>query len=750
MNRALTAARSARPAPRHASSIALTIAALALLAVSPAVAADKGKDDEWDVQAAHGPARTVAIDVDQGTWMSLDVSPDGREIVFDLLGDLYLLPIEGGEARALTSGLAWDMQPRFSPDGRWIAFTSDRAGGDNVWVMGRDGSAPRQVTDESFRLLNSPAWSPDGRWIAARKHFTSERSLGAGEIWLYHTSGGKGIQATERPNDQKDVGEPAFSPDGRFLYFSQDTTPGDRFEYNKDPNPGIYTVRRLDRESGEIVDLVGGAGGAVRPTPSPDGTRLAFVRRVRAKSVLWLRDLASGAERPLWDGLDRDLQETWAVHGVYPGMAWTPDSGAVVVWAGGGLHRVDAATGAAAPIPFRVRSERTVIEPLRFPVEVAPERFDVRMLRWVTVSPDGSRVVYQALGKLWVRDFPAGEPRRLTADEAGQPARFEHFPAFSRDGRWVVYATWSDERLGDLRAVPAAGGASRVLVEEPGHYVEPAVSPDGRWLVYRREEGGGLLSPLYSHDPGVYRVPFRPEGSEGAATPERVSRGGIEPHFGADPARVYLRRFGEKERTLVSVELDGSDERVHVKTESAGLYRVSPDGRWLAWQERYQAYVAPFTAAGRPLELGAKSEALPVTRVSRDAGDWLDWSGDSAALHWSVGPDLHRLPLAAAFDFLAGAPPGREPKAKGKEKGEEEQGDGGGKGERGKSGRGGKGEDAEEDDDADEAEDVYAKAEVTPIGFSHPTDVPSGTLALVGARVVTMNGDASRSTTPWW
>ena len=86
-----------------------------------------------------GPTAEVAIDTDQGTWMSVDVSPDGKEVVFDLLGDLYVIPIAGGEARALTSGMAWDMQPRYSPDGRWIAFTSDRGGGDNVWVLPRQG-----------------------------------------------------------------------------------------------------------------------------------------------------------------------------------------------------------------------------------------------------------------------------------------------------------------------------------------------------------------------------------------------------------------------------------------------------------------------------------------------------------------------------------------------------------------------------------------------------------------------------------
>ena len=192
----------------------------------PAQEKEKGKDEKpkWDVSApAYAFDTTVPLDVDEGTWMSLDVSPDGKEIVFDLLGDLYTMPISGGEAKSLTSGIAWDMQPRYSPDGKWIAFTSDRSGGDNIWVMsrdGRDGKNPQQVTKETFRLPNSPAWTPDSQYIAARKHFTGTRSLGAGEIWLYHRSGGEGLQMTKRTNEQKDTGEPAFSPDGRYLYYS--------------------------------------------------------------------------------------------------------------------------------------------------------------------------------------------------------------------------------------------------------------------------------------------------------------------------------------------------------------------------------------------------------------------------------------------------------------------------------------------------------------------------------------------------
>src|SRR3990172_9020742 len=236
---------------------------------------------KWDVEKPSGPSKEVTIETTEGTWLSVDISPDGKQIVFDLLGDLYSIDANGGEAKSLTSGVSWDMQPRFSPNGKWIAFTSDRAGGDNIWIMNADGTNPKQVTKEDFRLLNSPSWTPDSEFIVARKHFTSTRSLGAGEMWLYHRSGGEGVQMTKKPNEQKDAGEPAFSPDGRYLYFSQDTTPGPTFEYNKDPNKQIYVIQRLDRETGEVKPFLSGAGGSIRPTPSHNGKYLAFIRRIR-------------------------------------------------------------------------------------------------------------------------------------------------------------------------------------------------------------------------------------------------------------------------------------------------------------------------------------------------------------------------------------------------------------------------------------------------------------------------------------
>jgi Tol biopolymer transport system component len=429
--------------------VAATLAALSLtLPWTPTARAQESDRPEWTVDHTWAPTEDVSFTVSEGTWMNLDVSPDGRTLVFDLLGDLYTLPVGGGEATRITGGPAFDFHPTFSPDGERIAFISDRDGLHNVWTMNVDGSDPKQVTKETVRDVNSPAWSADGEYIFVRKHFVFSRSLGAGEIWMYHHAGGTGLQVTDRPNEQQDQGEPYASPDGEWVYYSQDVTQGPLFQYNKDPNPGIYAVLRRNLETGEQETVTRRPGGSVTPTPHADGRRLAFVRRVRTSTVLFIRDMETGEEWPVWDGLERDMQEAWAIHGVYTRFDWIPGTDDVAIWAQGKLWRVNTATGDAARIPFTAQVDQRVQQVVRHPVDVAPERFDVKMLRHVHTAPDGRRVVYSALGRLWIKDLPNGEPRRLTdADDV------EAYPRFSPDGRQVAYVSWDDGEKGRVRVV---------------------------------------------------------------------------------------------------------------------------------------------------------------------------------------------------------------------------------------------------------------------------------------------------------
>lgn len=639
------------------------------------------KSSKWDVNNPPGESYQATIDVDQGTWMNITVSPDGKTLAFDLLGDIYSLPITGGEAKALTNSIAWEMQPQFSPDGKSIAFTSDASGGDNIWIMDNNGTNHQQVTNESFRLLNSPVWSPDGQYIAARKHFTSRRSLGAGEVWLYHRAGGKGLQLNKRPNDQKDLGEPAFSADGKKVFFSRDSTPGKIFEYSKDSNRVIYEIFSIERQTGEITKEVSGFGGSVRPTPSPNGRYLAFVRRIRNQSSIFLKDLETGKETPIYQQLDRDMQETWAIHGVYPTLAWTPDNQNLVFWAGGKIHKLNINTQVAAPIPFRVKATKSMRKVVTSKVDPGPDSFTTQMIRWPQVSPDGKRVVFQALGKLYIRDLLKGKPKRLTRSKG----EFEFYPSFSKDSNYIVYTSWNDDKQGAVKTVRARGGRATSITKMPGKYISPSFSQDGKKIVFQKTTGGWIISPEYDINPGIYSI------SAKGGNAQLITSNGSQPFFSVDDKRIYLSRNSGGKSTLTSVDLNGKDPLVHVSSQWATRFSLSEDQQTLAFRDRYQLYITPFTMASKAIEIAPKATNLPVLKISNDGGQYISWSNNSQQIHYALGESLYSLqiPQPEAWKTLA----------------------------------------------------KNLQPQQLSLGFEVKSDQPRGNTLLTGAQIITMNGD---------
>lgn len=655
-------------------------------------AAEKDDENSWDVNNPPLETRAIKLDVTEGTWMNIDIAPDGKTIAFDLLGDIYTMPIAGGTATNISSGLAYEVQPRFSPSGEHIAFTSDRAGGDNIWIMKTDGSDKRQVTKESFRLMNNPTWSPDGRYIAAKKHFTTGRSLGTGEIWLYHLGGGGGVALVERPNEnhQKELGEPVYSPDGEYIYYTRNVSSGGQFIYAQDSNTSLFEIERYEMKTGDIETAVSGPGGSVRAAPSPDGELIAFVRRERGKSKLYLKELRSGVERKVYDDLDQDMQETWGVQGVYPNMDWTPDGQSLVFWAGGKIINLNVATGAAKEIPFRVTDTRDVIDPPRPQIDVAPDRFETKMPRFAAVSPNGRQVVFESLGKLYIKALPNGAPRRLTRLPETEN---ELFPAWSADGSKIVFVSWNDETLGTIHTVANTGAAMRALTAEPGHYRRPRFSPDGSMIVFEKGSGGYLTSGDWSETTGIYRLQ-----TAGLRTMTKVKGSGSSPHFAADNDRIFMTMGGGGSQSLVSVDLNGQDKRTHASAELVTEYQVAPNGEYVAFRENYSAYVMPLTPGPQSLGAGSGGSDTTVIKASGDGALYLNWAGDNR-LFWSLGPTL----FSAALDDMIPSLP------------------------------------ASEDDDDEQ-------------GFEPPTEgvslsrtvtaaKPTGSVAITGARIVTMQGD---------
>ncbi len=594
----------------------------------------------WQVDKPQGEFFDAKISVEQGTWMNVDVSPDGNTIVFDLLGDIYSMPIKGGETTLLTSDIAWQMQPKFSPDGKHIVFTSDADGGDNVWIMDADGNNAKAVTNETFRLLNSPTWSPDGDYIVARKHFTDTRSLGAGEVWMYHKAGGNGVQLTKRPNDQKDLGEPAFSPDGKYVYFSQDATPGKTFHYSKDSTSGIYKIKRYELASGEIETIISGMGGAIRPTPSPDGKTLAYVKRDDFQTSLYLYDLKSGKHTKVFDKLERDMQETWAIHGVYTNIAWTPDNENLVFWAGGKIHKLNVKNKSIADIPFKVTATKKLQTALRFEQNLDMPEFDVKMLRNVQISPDGKTAIYDALGYIYKKDLISGKVKRLTK----QTDHFELFATFSRDGKKIAYVTWNDKKQGTIRVASTRNGKSKVIVNEPGKYVEPVFSPDGKTLVYRKARGSAILNPDWSLETGIYAVSIKDK------KPELITEKGSHPQFADDNEHIYFMQNGEKP-SLSVIDVKTKKIQKLYESELATEFKVSPDGKYLAFSERFKVFVTPFINRGKTLNIGPEDKQFPVEQLSVRAGENISWNNNSDTLYWTLGPELYHSDLSGIFDI---------------------------------------------------------------------------------------------------
>lgn len=670
--------------------LSMLLAAALALPVGAAQAQDKKEDAKWKVDAAHGPQKEIAITTSEGTWMSVDVSPDGKEIVFDMLGDIYIMPISGGKAKVLRTGRPYEVQPRFSPDGKYISFTSDAGGGDNIWVMKRDGSAAKQITNENFRLLNNAVWTPDGEYIVARKHFTNTRSLGAGEMWMYHRTGGTGVQLTKRKNDQQDAGEPFASPDGKYVYFSEDMSGGSTFEYNKDPNGQIYVIRRVDRHTGEVENVITGNGGAVRPVLSRDGKYIAFVRRVRTKSVLFVHDIQTGEQWPIYDKLNHDQQESWAIFGVYPYFSWTPDNKNIVFWADGKINKVDVATQKVTNIPFEATATHYVTEAVRHDHSkdggIAPKQFTAKAIRHAITSPDGKTLVFNAAGYIYRKALPNGKPERITN---GQD--FEFYPSFSPDGKYIVYSTWNDDAFGALYKLDIRKKNARPtrLTTEKGFYTEPVFSPNGKYIAYSKDGGNNHMGYAHGKQQGIYYMP----ADGGKAT--LVQENGSTPLFSATSDRIFFTgREGDK-YAFKSVDLNGKEPQTHYTSKYTDQFYPSPDNKWIAFVELFNGYVAPFTANGAGLDLSADTKAVPVARFTRDAGTSIHWSGDSKKVNWVLGDEYYSNDLKDRFAFVTGAP----------------------------------------------AELPAIDTTGIKIGLELKTDIPEGKVAFTNARIITMKGD---------
>ncbi|MCC6430522.1 MAG: PD40 domain-containing protein, partial [Gemmatimonadaceae bacterium] len=477
------------------------------------------------------PTRPLKFTTDEGTWLSLDLSPDGRTIVFDLLGDIYTIPATGGKATRLTSGSPFDGQPRFAPDGKSIVFVSDRTGSENLWLIDPNGTNLRPLTRGANQAFVSPDWTPDGQYVVVSR---------SNDLWLYHKNGGSGLRLTGQTPPAAGGGGggaaptnfmgASVSPDGRYVYASARTGAAG---YNQ--MLGTTQVVMYDRSTGRLATRTLNLGTGFRPAVSPDGKSLAYASRRMAVTGLKVRDLASGDERWVSEAIQRDDIESRGSRDLLPGYSWTADSKAIVLAHHGKIWSLDIATGKETPIPFTADVDQMIGELVRFTYPVNDSVLTVRQIRGARPSPDGKRLVFSALDRLWTMDLPAGTPRRVTTSTDG-----EHAPVWSPDGKYIAYVSWTEDG-GDIWRVPAAGGRPEKLTTQSAFYDNIMYSPTGSRIVANRapRTQRAILNDEINPALVITDLVWIPATGGAANFVSTLSDAG-RPHFTSDTTRIWL------------------------------------------------------------------------------------------------------------------------------------------------------------------------------------------------------------------
>ena len=721
---------------------------LILLITDTTLAQEKSNDEKKNPLSLESN-RSFHLNTDEGTWIPLDVSPDGKQIAFSLLGDLYLLPIEGGKAKRITQGLAFDTHPRFSPSGTHLVFSSDRDGNENAWIMELESGDSTQISKEKTDYLQSAEWTPDGNYLIV------SRGRRTNKLYMYHKDGGSGVQLISKPENLKAI-EPAFGNDERYIWFSRRN--GD-WAYNAQLPQ--YQLAVYDRETGEVITKTSKYGSAFTPTLSPDGNWLVYGSRYNTETGLIKRNLNTGDEDWLAYPVQRDDQESRARLGVYPPMSFTPDSKFVVAFYGGKIYKIPIDGGEAINIPFEVDEDIALGPEVRFDFPISDDpQMEVVQIRNAVLSPDQSSLAFTALNRLYIKEMPDGSPRRLTNHDFTEAQ-----PTWSPDSREVVFVTWNEEE-GHIYKVSKDGGNATRLTNESGIYSQPVWDVKSDRIVF-------IKGPARAFQEAIGPFGFRMQdvigwipAAGGDITTIRSAEGRVSPHFVESNDRIY---FFHQTKGLHSLRWDGTDEKTHVKVtgittfpalnweevhdhhspslmfqyhtepkpkpSTAALIKMAPSGDQALAQINNDIYTITVPYVGKEAPTinvaNPKSASFPSKKLTELGGEFPHWNADAGTVHWSLGNAFFSYDLAVAKEVEKKLKEEAKEKAA-KEKAEEKDKD------KKKSKK--KSENTAEDKKEDEEDKGY-KAEEIRVKVLVDRDIPQGTILLKNARIVTMKGD---------
>jgi len=551
------------------------------------------------------PARTVSFTTAEGSYMDVDISPDGKTLLFDLLGDLYTVSSSGGVAKQLTRGLALNLRPVWSPDGRRIAYISDMSGAFHMHVMDINNTVHNVIekNDGELNRETDALWTRDGNYIFA----------GDG---LYGIAGGK------MPVDTNIRHPLRFSADGNGIY----TLESNRI-YQYDYQTKLKTAVSADLGTFQY--------GVI----SPDGHWWCYVSDSLNRKSVFVLDLLTHTRRTLIpDIFEPGHRYEWSL--AIQHYCFSPDSRTLFIGFRGKIHRIDVQSGHDQIVPFtaRVRSD---LGPRRYHTyRVNDDAVNVKYVRSVSARPDGKQIVFSALNKIYLMDLPCGKPHRV----ATQP--FNQFqPAYSPDGKWVAYVSWCDTTGGQLWRVPVSGGKPEQLTHDPAQYRYPAWLPDGSRIAVLKGPAG--LMPRDDISSRIARLEIISvhgvekiiDDSVSMACGLQISPEGNRIVF--TPALRHTVPISE----LVSRNMDGGDRQVEAVGSELTFFApkiISPDGRYLVYSAAEDLFLVPLVyPRGKPIPILDSFHELSVIRFA--AGIDPHWEEGGKLLAWSYAGRFYRV-----------------------------------------------------------------------------------------------------------
>ncbi|KAF9441331.1 hypothetical protein P691DRAFT_766420 [Macrolepiota fuliginosa MF-IS2] len=569
---------------------------------------------------------------------------------------------------------------------------------------GRGGA--HRVTNETYRWVSDARFHPSGSKVIATKWYTSSRSLGAGEGWEYEVPSLQNLHHHQEPiaagsgsrvlgrslplgwtvddYESQQIGPEQFIWLGEdAIIFSKNVRDANAFEYSKDAHSGIYSIFQKNLTTGSTETLVDAyPGGASRPELSRDGRTLAFVRRVRDKEALVLKDLQSGTLRNVWHGLTYDLSTISAPMGTYPSFSFTPSDDAVIIWAAGQIYRVPltlndqgervATSRGPEPIPFTAHIEKSLAKTLRGGVDVLAQETArtqrVRSFKNLRVDDAGGRTVFEGAGLTYIHEVQAQLTHQIPVADKQAPYYSPNFVHGRKE--LVIHARWSDTKFTSFELANLETGATHEFEGLPlGRYISPTICEcpgSSRRLAFVKTGGDELTGNVVATaNPGLYIADIElPSSDVGKIKLQNL-------HFvpsDLDPDDRVNMRFIEgankllvqDSQTAFTIDLrkgpDGNGDYEHETIASGRMsaeLAVSPAEKkgvpeFVSFVDFFHVYIAPGDSLGEEQGLWSKpaNATKGLARLSLDGGHDITWSGDGKKVFWFLGPFLHSLEVS--------------------------------------------------------------------------------------------------------